>query len=166
MESCESYQCKPYPKGQASLDGLLSCANIYWGPMEIDIERNEIDNIQQQSSKDETEAHNSAYLLGNLHTNTDEIKIWSDEEKNVNGNEGEEVVETEERNLEWSLELKVSLVELETEARVLGKGHMMEVKEMWDEKYPEYRNITAQHLRDNGGRFRQERSSAAEFNFS
>ena len=144
----------------------MSCANIYWGPMEIDIERNEIDNIQQQSSKDETEEHNSAYLLGNLHTNTDEIKIWSEEEKTVNGNEGEEVVETEERNLEWSLELKVSLLELETEARVLGKGHMMEVKEMWDEKYPEYRNITAQHLRDDGGRFRQERSSAAEFNFS
>ena len=83
MESCESYQCKPYPKGQASLDGLLSCANIYWGPMEIDIERNEIENIQQQSSKDETEEHNSAYLLGNLYTNTDEIKIWSEEEKKI-----------------------------------------------------------------------------------
>ena len=43
--------------------------NIYWRPMEVDIERNEIDNIQQQSSKDETVGHNRAYLLGNLHSN-------------------------------------------------------------------------------------------------
>ena len=190
--------------------------NIYWRPIEVDIERNEIDNIQQQSSEDETVAHNSSYLLGNLHSNTDQIKILSEEEKKglveinleeprksrrvmgkmkrcyrefphksnytennfrnnairfeqeaeiieelkgkdkVNGNEGEEVVETEERNLEWSLELKVSLIELETEARVLGKGHMMKLKEMWDERYPEYRNITAQSLRDNKGRFKKD----------
>ena len=57
------------------------------------------------------------------------------------GNEGEEVVETEERNLEWSLELKVSLIELEEEARVLGKGQMKRLKEMWDEKHPDFRII-------------------------
>ena len=40
----------------------------------------------------------------------------------VNGNEGEEAVEVQERtkNLEWSLEIKMSLMELEKEARFLG----------------------------------------------
>ena len=55
--------------------------SIYWRPMEVDIERNGIDTIQEQSSKDETVAHNSAYLLRNLYTNTNEIKICSGEGK-------------------------------------------------------------------------------------
>ena len=50
----------------------------------------------------------------------------------------------------------MSLIELEEEARVLGKGHMKRLKEMWDEKYPEYRTITAQRLGDNGGRFKKD----------
>ena len=33
---------------------------------------------------------------------------------------------------------------------------MMKLKEMWDERYPEYRNITAQRLRDNEGRFKKD----------
>ena len=68
----------------------------------------------------------------------------------------ETTTNNQEKNLEWSLELKVSLIELETEARVLGKGHMMKLKEMWDESYPEYRSITAQRLRDNEGRFKKD----------
>ena len=50
----------------------------------------------------------------------------------------------------------MSLIELEEEARVLGKGHMKRLKEMWDKKYPEFRNITAQRLRDNEGRFEKD----------
>lgn len=55
--------------------------NIYWRLMEADIEQNEIDNLHQQNSKDETVVHNSANLFENLHTNTNDITIWSEEEK-------------------------------------------------------------------------------------
>lgn len=48
--------------------------------------------------------------------------------------------------MEWSLELKVRLMELEKEARVLGKGHIKRLKEKWDEKHPEDRNLAAQCL--------------------
>ena len=77
-------QAKPYRLIQRARHYLMDFGpeqNIYWRPMEVDIERNEIDTIQQQSSKDETVAHNSAYLLRNLCTNTNEIKICSGEEK-------------------------------------------------------------------------------------
>ena len=88
----------------------------------------------------------------------EEIIEWLKSKDVSNGNAGEVVVVVQEgkRNLEWSLQLKKSLIELETEARVLGRGYMKRLKEKWDEKHLEYKNITAQCLRDNAGRFRKD----------
>ena len=44
------------------------------------------------------------------------------------------------RHLEWTTEMKVTLITFENEERAKGRGSMKRVKERWDQYYPEYRD--------------------------
>ena len=55
------------------------------------------------------------------------------------------------------LEMKVAVVQIDTEERQKGRGFMRRVKDRWDVEYPIYAGmIGAQTLRDNATRFRKE----------
>lgn len=65
---------------------------------------------------------------------------------------------TKEKNLQWTTEMKVKPVEIDTEERQKGRGFMSRVKSRWDVEYPTYAaTIGAQRLRDNASRFRKEK---------
>ena len=65
---------------------------------------------------------------------------------------------TKEKNLQWTTEMKVKLVEIDTEERQKGRGFMSRVKSRWDVEYPTYAaTMGAQRLRDNASRFRKEK---------
>ena len=64
--------------------------------------------------------------------------------------------EVERKHLDWTTEMKISLVAIDNEERRKGRGFMKRVKERWDEKYPEYRQASWQKLRDNAARFKKE----------
>ena len=65
---------------------------------------------------------------------------------------------TKEKNLQWTTEMKVKLVEIDTEERRNGRGFMSRVKGRWDVEYPTYAAMMgAQRLRDNASRFRKEK---------
>lgn len=80
--------------------------------------------------------------------------------KNINGAEDvvqEQVaIETKRKSLEWTTEMKVTLVMLDEEERARGRGFMKRVKERWSVKYPEYQTASWQKLRDNAARFKKE----------
>ena len=64
---------------------------------------------------------------------------------------------TKDKNLQWTLEMKVALVQIDTEERQKGRGFMRRVKDRWDVEYPIHAGmIGAQTLRDNATRFRKE----------
>ena len=45
-------------------------------------------------------------------------------------------------SLEWTTEMKITLVILDQEERTKGRGFMKRVKERWDTKYPEYQSAS------------------------
>ena len=69
---------------------------------------------------------------------------------------GGQTGEVERKHLDWTTEMKISLVTLDDEERRKVRGFMKRVKERWDEKYPEYRQASWQKLRDNAARFKKE----------
>ena len=52
--------------------------------------------------------------------------------------------------------MKIDVVIMDKEERAKGKGFMKRVKERWDQKYPEYQQVSWQKLRDNAARFKKE----------
>ena len=54
----------------------------------------------------------------------------------------------ERKSLEWTTEMKISLVTLDEEERAKGRGFMKRIKERWDMKYPEYQAASWQKLRN------------------
>ena len=78
----------------------------------------------------------------------------------VNGEDNNQViieVAQEQRQLEWSTEMKVKLVMVDKEERAKGRGFMKRVKERWDMEYPDYQDASWQKLRDNAARFKKEK---------
>ena len=59
-------------------------------------------------------------------------------------------------NVEWTLEIKVSLVKIDIHEREKGRGFMQRIKEVWDERYSG-KQMTEQCLRDNAARFKKDK---------
>ena len=59
------------------------------------------------------------------------------------------------KQLEWTMEMKIDLVTIDKEERATGRGFMKRVKKRWDQKYPEYQQASWQNLRDNAARFKK-----------
>ena len=66
--------------------------------------------------------------------------------------------DTQSKNVEWTTEVKVRLVQIDDEERKRGKGFMERVKERWVDQYPEHATASIQKLRDNAARFRKEQT--------
>ena len=46
--------------------------------------------------------------------------------------------ENNNKQLNWTTEMKIDTVIIDKEERAKGRGFMKRVKERWDQKYPEY----------------------------
>ena len=57
--------------------------------------------------------------------------------------------ENNNKQLNWTTEMKINVVIMDKEERAKGRGFMKRVKERWDQKYPEYQQVSWQKLRDN-----------------
>ena len=66
--------------------------------------------------------------------------------------------DTQPKNVEWTTEMKVRLVQIDNEERKRGRGFMKRVKERWIDEYPEHATASIQKLRDNAARFRKEQT--------
>ena len=64
--------------------------------------------------------------------------------------------ENNNKQLNWTTEMKINVVIMDKEERAKGRGFMKRVKERWDQKYPEYQQASWQKLRDNAARFKKE----------
>ena len=64
--------------------------------------------------------------------------------------------ENNNKQLNWTTEMKIDVVIMDKEERAKGRGFMKRVKERWDQKYPEYQQASWQKLRDNPARFKKE----------
>ena len=53
--------------------------------------------------------------------------------------------------------MEVHLIVMDQEEWKKGRGFMKRVKERWDTKYPEYKRVSMQQLRDNASRFKTEK---------
>ena len=62
------------------------------------------------------------------------------------------------KNVEWTTEMKVRLLQIDNEERKRGRGFMKRVKERWIDVYPEHATASIQKLRDNVARFRKEQT--------
>ena len=60
------------------------------------------------------------------------------------------------RHLEWTSEMKFTLITFDNEKRAKGRGFMKTVKERWDQYHLEYRDESCQKLRDKAARFKKE----------
>ena len=91
---------------------------------------------------------------------TDNAKRFKKEGFGRENNNQDEEVQIQPENirtgLEWTTEMKVTLVRLDEEERGKGRGFMKRVKERWDVKYPEYQSASWQKLRDNASRFKRD----------
>ena len=66
-------------------------------------------------------------------------------------------VSENQKQLEWTTEMKINLVGMDNEERSKGRGFMKRVKERrWDQRYPEYSSASWQKLGDNSARFKKE----------
>ena len=65
--------------------------------------------------------------------------------------------ENNNKQLNWTTEMKIDVVIMDKEERAKGRGFMKRVKERWDQKYPKYQQASWQKLRDNAVRFKKER---------
>ena len=63
------------------------------------------------------------------------------------------------KKIQWTTDMKVYLTVIDQEERQKGRGFMGRVKERWDTKYPEYKRVSMQQLRDNASRFKTEKRS-------
>ena len=59
-------------------------------------------------------------------------------------------------HLEWTTEMKVTLITFDNEKRAKGRGFMKRVRERWNRYYPENRDASWQKLRDKVARFKKE----------
>ena len=59
------------------------------------------------------------------------------------------------KNIEWSTEMKIRLIQINEEERKKGRGFMKKVKERWDAE-SECGTTSMQKLRDNTARFKKE----------
>ena len=66
--------------------------------------------------------------------------------------------DTQSRNVEWTTEMKVRLVQIDEEERKRGRGFMKRVKERWVDGYPEHARAGIQKLCDNAARCRKEQT--------
>ena len=64
--------------------------------------------------------------------------------------------ENNNKQLNWTTEMKIDVVIMDKEERAKGKGFMKRVKERWDQKYPEYQQASWQKLRGNAALFKKE----------
>ena len=74
---------------------------------------------------------------------------WGDEEQTLT-----QVIEVH-KNIEWSTEMKIRLIQINEEERKEGRGFMKRVKERWDAE-SECGRTSMQKLRDNAARFKKE----------
>eukprot|EP00112_Aurelia_sp_Birch-Aquarium-sp1_P010917 Seg2308.5 transcript_id=Seg2308.5/GoldUCD/mRNA.D3Y31 product="hypothetical protein" protein_id=Seg2308.5/GoldUCD/D3Y31 len=63
-------------------------------------------------------------------------------------------------NVRWTTNMKVRLVEIDTEERLKGRGFMVRMKARWDNEFRDYSDASGQKLRDNARRFRNEKEIA------
>ena len=66
--------------------------------------------------------------------------------------------DTQPKNVEWTIEMKVRLVQIDNKERKRRRGFIKRVKERWIGKYPEHATASIQKLRDNAARFRKEQT--------
>ena len=65
---------------------------------------------------------------------------------------------TQSRSVDWTTEMKVKLVQIDSEERRRGRGFMKRVKDRWVEEYQEHAAASIQKLRDNASRFSKEQT--------
>ena len=70
--------------------------------------------------------------------------------------QADQIGEVERKHLDWTTEMKISLVTIDDEERRKGRDFMKRMKKRWGEKYPEYRQASWQKVRDNAARFKKE----------
>ena len=68
----------------------------------------------------------------------------------------EQATPVNNKQLNWTTEMKIDVVIMDKEERAKGRGVMKRVKERWNQKYPEYHQASWQKLRDNAARFKKE----------
>ena len=104
-----------------------------------------------------TGAENKADRERDNRLHTMNCREWTDEEKkrvvedSINSEAQER--DTQSKNVEWTTEMKVRLVQIDDEERKRGKRFMKRVKERWVDQYPEHATASIQKLRDNAARF-------------
>ena len=64
----------------------------------------------------------------------------------------------ESKKVKWTNEMKVKLLQIETEVRKKGRGYMQRLKIEWDMQYPEFNEMKAQCLRDNAAKFKKNKT--------
>ena len=81
---------------------------------------------------------------------------------NLTGEVHDEIIEplAEVGHVRWTTNMKVRLVEIDTEERLKGRGLMKRVKARWDTEFREFSDAGAQKLRDNARRFRNKNEVA------
>ena len=87
---------------------------------------------------------------------------WGRPTENLNGTEDQpndqpvDDNQQQRKSLEWTREMKITLLQIDEEERAKGRGFMKRVKEKWDMKYPEHQSASCQKLRDNATRFKKD----------
>ena len=61
-----------------------------------------------------------------------------------------------QKNIEWSTEMKISLIIIDGEEWQKGRGFMKWVKERWDAKHPEHPKASMQKPTDNASQFKKD----------
>ena len=90
-----------------------------------------------------------------------DIAVWL---RNIRSNNSDQIqlesFETvqESKKVKWTNEMKVKLLQIETEVRKKGRGYMQRLKIEWDMQYPEFNEMKAQCLRDNAAKFKKNKT--------
>ena len=78
-------------------------------------------------------------------------------EASANGRSDQQEGVVATKKIQWTTDMKVHLIVMDQEERRKGRGFIKRVKERWDTKYPEYKRVSMQQLRDNASRFKMEK---------
>ena len=78
-------------------------------------------------------------------------------EASANGRSDQQDGVVATKKIQWTTDMKVHLTVIDQEEWQKGRGFMGRVKERWDTKYPEYKRVSMQQLRDNASRFKMEK---------
>ena len=78
-------------------------------------------------------------------------------EAGANGRSDQQEGVVATKKIQWTTDMKVHLIVMDQEERQKVRGFMKRVKERWDTKYPEYKRVSMQQLRDNASRFKTEK---------